>query len=293
MKTFKLAVTLVLTVITLFGLSSCNTEKREVEETVTEFFQALQCNDTVSMRTYYQNIDSLSNFYKSDSIVILKTEKSESGEYCVEVKNMYEDDEFETQSTNITLNLTRKSQEDPNSGFVITSSIGLIDFDQLEITDFARKVGCFDDYFPQSDYETLSRVRDSKNLRIQYLIGINHSLYQKIKLIDYVDVGRTPGYVEVTGRLGNYSAFRLKNIYYKLSFYENYYTSQEVEGYLFPDGIAPNTEKVFTIRTDYIGLKSRKMFIDVWPKDHLEYCLEQIPFKGNEYRKYLRDNNKE
>lgn len=101
MRLFNFTFFIVLTVFLSVVLSSCNAEKNEVERTVTEFFHALQRNDTVSMRTFYQNIDSLSNFYKSDSIVILKTEKSENGDYCVEVKNMYEDDEFESQSINI------------------------------------------------------------------------------------------------------------------------------------------------------------------------------------------------
>lgn len=292
MKKSKLFISLIVCIFTMGIICSCDANKQEATNVAMEFMHALQRKDSTIMRQYFPEVDSLSTLSKSDSIVITKVEKQESGKYYVMINNIYEDEEFEQATKTITLIVEQAKLEGTQPKFIITNSIGLADFTSHPLYKFANLVGCFDPYFPETDIETYKRIEDVRNLYFNYWYNISRNIRDNIKLSDYVDIGQTPGFVEVTALIVNNSDFDVKNIKYKLDFWSRDYQSQKEEGHIFPEGIRSGSSKAATIKTGYIGLKSIKLFFDIEVEyEEILKCIYDLPFKGNEYRKYLRDKN--
>lgn len=294
MKTGKTILIMLMGLITMSIICSCDANKQKVNETVTEFFHALNHSDTTLMCQYYPDVNKLSDFYKSDSIIITKTEKQKNGEYYVEVKNLYEDEEFDSRTNVVTLILAQVDSTNEQTGFKIKNSIGLVDYSKKYLYRFANLVGCFDPYFPETDVETSGRIEDVMGLYLNYVHVVSRNIRDNVKIEDYVDIGPTPGFVEITARIGNYSEFDVRNIKYRLHFYDRSYHSDDEEGHIFPEGLRSGSSNVATIRTGYIGVKSIKMFFDLdFESEEIFKCIYQIPFKGNEYRKYLKNKEEQ
>ncbi|MFZ2283746.1 MAG: hypothetical protein WAV86_07710 [Lutibacter sp.] len=271
---------------------SCGKNKNIInsESIVTAFFKNINSEDVESMNKIYPNISTFTSYYKSDSIIIKKSDFINDSIIVVSVENYFTNGFGKKSTKNIDLYLEIDSLK---SFSTIKDSKGLTDFKESDIANFATKTGCI------LKTDTTDVQRNLKLVNAEAL-AYDLTLDQLVDFMVYVKVIKWSwesgygGSASGKGIVKNNTSFNIPNVKYKIEYKDrngNVITSDD--GYVSYDKLNAGESKSFTFYTSYVGNASRaSISLDFDEENIREYILKNN-YEGNEYEIYATNKLKD
>jgi len=271
---------------------SCGKNKNIIksESIVTAFFKNINSEDVESMNKIYPNISTFTSYYKSDSIIIKKSDFINDSIIVISVENYFTNGFGKKSTKNIDLYLEIDSLK---SFSTIKDSKGLTDFKESDIANFATKTGCI------LKTDTTDVQRNIKLVNAEAL-AYDLTLDQLVDFMVYVKVIKWSwesgygGSASGKGIVKNNTSFNIPNVKYKIEYKDrngNVITSDD--GYVSYDKLNAGESKSFTFYTSYVGNASRaSISLDFDEENIREYILKN-DYVGNEYEIYATNKLKD
>ncbi|MDQ2178406.1 hypothetical protein [Marinifilum sp. D714] len=285
MKTIKRILSICL--ITLTFISCGKNEKLiQSEETVNNFFSSVNKENAELMKKYYPGISTFDSYFKSDSILIRKSDFLNDSTINISVTNFFTNGFGKKNNNEIELFLTPDSLGNYLS---ILDSKGMTNHNENEIYQFARNTGCLLES-DTTDIQMNRKFINAQLLAYQYTI---ENLLDFTKNVNVVDWSWESGYgnsASGKGIVRNNTTFNIPNVKYEIKYkdrYGNVITSDD--GYVTHDMLRAGESKSFTFYSSYVGNASRASISLEFDEEMIsEYVLDN-EYSGNEYELYLAE----
>lgn len=269
--------------LVVFFIGCTSKEEKDIRKNVYDFFNAIKNSDNDFLTELYPTITNIGGYYMSDTIVISELKMINNDSAVVRVENTYTNGIGKISKRNITLFLSKKTQSEGDSRFLIRDSKNLNDFTENPFYYFAVKTGCVDKSKPVNDMEMASRL--DKAVDLFGTIGVISLEELKEKVVvenwvwekSYLNSARGNGFVK------NNSSLTLNNLKYVVKFEDNSGNVLTTEdGYVDYGEINPWSSKSFSFYSSYIGNASKaKVSLEFDPEDIMKY-INSKTYTGTE-----------
>lgn len=258
--------------------SSCDQNKKNAEQTVSNFYHSAYVRDQESMIAYYPKLEDVDCPYpKSSNFKIVNTEKNGENGYLIDIETADNVD-----NKNVSFYLEPK--EESSKEYIIVDSEGLFIPEDDELYDFALNTGCLRNH----EYSDLANADGIARARVLYRFFCT---VFKGNMIRDVRIDKWKGYsksygVQFQGVAKNDSEYDLYDVKYKIQFVDrNYDVTETYEGILFKGIFRSHTSHSFTV--DIFSTGERQAIVDLCINE--EFIKEKVKnalYTGNEYKRF-------